>query len=512
MTALLTVGGLSVRSPAGPNLVARMSFTLARGQRLGLAGPSGSGKSLAALAIAGLLPDELHADGSVRLEGREILFLGERERAKLRGRRIAMIFQEPMTALDPIRRIGAQVAAPMEIHGLHAPAERRERATELLAAVGLARHSVPPSLFPHQLSGGQRQRVMIAAALAAEPDILLADEPTTALDSVVQRHILDLLGRLAAERDLALMLISHDPAVLRHVCDGVIELQHGEIGGRPAPGKIADRPQTLPVDATGRSDRPLLEAVGLQKRYRVPGSGSRLAVADVSVRIEAGESVGLIGSSGSGKSTLARMLVGLENPDRGEIRLDGRNPAAPDRRDHSVQLVFQDPYDSLDPRWKIGRVVAEPLAGEPLAAGERHRRVGEALREVDLPEDSVDRYPHMLSGGQRQRVAIARAIVARPRLLVLDEPVSALDQRVRGQIVELLDRLRRRHRFGLLVISHDLPVVAELCSRVLVMADGQIVERGPVAAILAAPVSDAARALKVAALGPTVAPQQIGDY
>ncbi|WP_027136040.1 nickel ABC transporter ATP-binding protein NikE [Geminicoccus roseus] len=514
MSLLLEVEDLAVRRRDATPLVEAVSFRLRRGERLGIVGASGSGKSLTTHAIAGLLPEELVASGQVRLDGKEILGLPEPARARLRGRRIAMVFQEPMTALDPARRIGAQVMAPMEIHGLGSRQERQARMEELLAAVGLPVHRHSPRAFPHELSGGQRQRVLIAAALAAEPDLLLADEPTTALDLVTQRQILDLLDELASRQGLALVLVSHDRSVIARMCSRSLEMRAGRVvratrsTGPPGPaaGSEAAAARCL-LDGA-----PILDAADLVRHYRLPDGRTWKAVDGVSLRIEVGESVGLVGASGSGKSTLSRLLTGLERPDRGQVRLDGRDPAERDAVRHSVQLVFQDPFDSLDPRWKVGRIVAEPLDHDRLARSERQARVAQALAEVELPADAAERHPHQFSGGQRQRIAIARALVARPRLVVLDEPLSALDAAVQEQVIGLLERLRIRHGLTYLLVSHDLEVVRQLCGRVLVLDEGRLVEAGLVDQVLRHPASPAARALVEAVLAPTVAPQQTRDY
>lgn len=519
MSRLLEVAGLTIRLHDGSILVEDVSFHLERGQRLGIVGASGSGKSLTAHAIAGLLPEEVRASGSVRLDGREILDLPEEERARLRGRRIATVFQEPMTALDPARRVGDQIMAPMKIHGWGARRDWPARVAALMAAVGLPPDRLPPTLFPHELSGGQRQRVLIATALAAEPDLILADEPTTALDLVTQHQILDLLESLVQQRGLALILVSHDLSVISRVCSDVLVMRGGRIvQAGPVARVLAEEVTTQkPCPAASRNPAgtlgtPLLAAEGLVRRYRLPGGAWRAALGGVDVRIEAGESVGLVGASGSGKSTLTRLLTGLEHPDAGHVRLDGQDPARRAQARHSVQLVFQDPFDSLDPRWTVGRIVAEPLDHDRLTEAQRRARVAQALREVELPVDAASRYPHAFSGGQRQRVAIARALVARPKLVVLDEPLSALDVAIQGQILDLLARLRARHGLTYLLVSHDLNVVRQLCSRVMVMEGGLIVEAGAVEKVLRRPRSLAAQALVAAMLPPTVARQQADDY
>jgi peptide/nickel transport system ATP-binding protein len=366
------------------------------------------------------------------------------------------------------------------------------------------------------LSGGQRQRVLIAAALAAGPDLLLADEPTTALDLVTQRQILDLLDELVAARGLALLLVSHDEGVIARMCPHVLVMAAGRIvrsgpAAAPSAGGAA-----LPLQAQGHPGPPaLLTATGVSRHYRLPGGAKRQAVDRVDLMVAPGEAVGLVGGSGSGKSTLVRLLTGLERPDGGVVRLDGRDPAEPAVPRHPVQLVFQDPFDSLDPRWRVGQILAEPLHGLRLTPAERHHRVLAALAEVGLPAEAASRHPHAFSGGQRQRIAIARALVAHPRLVVLDEPLSALDRPLQEQVLELLAALRRRHGLAYLLVSHDLDIVRRLCSRVLVMAEGRIVEEGPVDQVLRVPASAAARALLAARLAlpaPPVAPPKPGDY
>ena len=524
MMPLLDVENLSVSLRHGRHLVDGISLRLERGQRLGVVGRSGSGKSLMIHAIAGLLPEELVPTGSVRLDGKEILDLQEKDRAKLRGRRIGTIFQEPMTALDPVRRIGDQIRAPMDNHRLGTGCERVEKVLDLMQAVGLPPSTFSPDLFPHELSGGQRQRVVLAAALAADPDLLLADEPTTALDVVIQRQILDLLDRLVETRGLTLVLVSHDLGVISRLCENVLIMDAGKAVGAGSLQDMLSKPSYLATIRPARgqpaiSDLPadpappnLAVMRNVSRQYRLPDRSWRSALAGIDLAVGEGEAVGLVGSSGSGKSTLARLLTGLELPDSGRILLDGHDPSQEKNVRHSVQMVFQDPFDSLDPRWTVGRIVGEPLERDHLPAAERSARVAQALEEVDLPAGAELRHPHAFSGGQRQRIAIARALVARPRLVVLDEPLSALDVVVQDQVIDLLIRLQQRHRLAYLLISHDLSVVRRLCSRVVVLDRGRVVEAGPMEGVLDAPESQVTKALVEAVLVPTVAPQQGPDY
>ena len=492
-----------------------VSLTLSPGTITGLVGESGSGKSMTALAIMGLLPDGARATGSVELDGRNLLPLDDRRMSDVRGRRIGMIFQEPMTALNPLMTIGDQVAEVLtRHHGMDRDAARAV-ARQRLDRVGMPGERFPLTLYPHELSGGQRQRVAIAMATADAPDVLIADEPTTALDVTTQAQILDLLRGLVADEGMALLLITHDLAVVGTAADRVAVMQGGRIVEEGATQDLFRAPahahtrallaatrhqpaRAGPPDAA-TAGRPILQVERAVRAYTLARPAPLAphpvlrAVDDVSFTMRPGESVGLVGSSGCGKSTLTRAILGLDPLQSGRILLDGepvtaRMPAALRAR---VQVVFQDPFGSFDPRWRVDRLVAEPfhLTGRP--RGWRDR-VAQALAEVGLPPDAMRRHIHQFSGGQRQRIAIARALIIRPRLIVLDEAVSALDVQVRAQVLDLLARLRASHGIAWLFISHDLSVVRSITDRVLVMDRGRVVEDGPTDRVLDAPQSAAA--------------------
>ncbi|MFN0116117.1 MAG: dipeptide ABC transporter ATP-binding protein [Paracoccaceae bacterium] len=512
---LLSVRGLSVRLGAAP-VVSDLSFDLARGGVLGVVGESGSGKSVTALAIAGLLPDGMTARGSVRLEGDELLGLGDTAMSRRRGSQIGMVFQEPMTALNPLHTIGDQVAEPIRLHGRLPRREALDRAAGVLARVGLPRERFSLSLYPHQLSGGQRQRVAIAAAISAKPRLLIADEPTTALDVTTQGAILSLIRGLVAEDGMGLVLITHDLAVVAGLAGEIVVMRAGRAvaqgpteavfrGGESYVRSLVAATCPARRKAAAPPGAPLLSVDRATRDYPLPRPSPfaarpvRRALDAVSIELCEGESLGLVGASGSGKSTLARAILGLEALQSGVVRLAGR-PVGPGMerafRRH-MQAVFQDPYGSFDPRWRVARLVAEPfhLTGRPPDAAER---IAAALTEVGLQASDAGRFIHEFSGGQRQRIAIARALIARPKLIVLDEAVSALDVRVRAQVLELLAGLRAAHGLSYLFISHDLSVVRAVTDRVVVLDAGRIVEAGPTEAVLAAPRHPVTRALVAA--------------
>ena len=491
----------------GHRVLEGVTLDLAPGRVTGLVGESGSGKSMTALAVIGLLPEGAAATGEVVLDGTNLLTLPERALNDLRGRRIGMIFQEPMTALNPLMTIGDQVAEVLTRHHGMGRAEALAVARARLDRVGLAAPRFPLTLYPHELSGGQRQRVAIAMAIADAPDLLIADEPTTALDVTTQAQILDLLAGLVRDEGMALMLITHDLAVVAGVADRVAVMQSGRIveqGETEALFRTQSHPYTRALFAAARhqpprvavapDDTPILRVEGAVRAYRLPRPrigaphGVLRAVDGVSLSVADGESVGLVGESGCGKSTLTRAILGLDPLQGGRILLDGAPVTArmPRALRAKVQVVFQDPYGSFDPRWRVDRLVAEPfhLTGRPRNWRDR---VAEALAEVGIPAEAMSRHIHQFSGGQRQRIAIARALIIRPRLVILDEAVSALDVQVRAQVLDLLARLRASHGMAWLFISHDLSVVRRITDRVLVMEKGRIVEDGPTEAILTAP-------------------------
>ncbi|MFD2648568.1 dipeptide ABC transporter ATP-binding protein [Devosia albogilva] len=500
--SLLEATGLSVRFGV-LEAVADVAFSIAPGERFGIIGESGSGKTMTALAVSGLLPEGAAMSGSIRFDGQP-LPEDERTMARLRGKRIGMIFQEPMTALNPLMRIGAQIAEAMRIN---LPAGEPEGAVlALLEEVGLAPdHS---RRFPHQLSGGQRQRVMIAMALASEPDLLIADEPTSALDLITQRLVLDLIAEICERRRMALLFISHDLKAVAALCSRVAVMHRGrmiETGATDAVFRAPREPYTQRLVAATQLERHtgaeapsgpiLLEAEAVtrdyaSRRWLLRGPSFR-AVDSVSFTLHQGECLALVGPSGCGKTTLARVLVGLDTATSGALRFEGQSYRGADlpaelRRD--LSLVFQDPFGSFDPRLTVGQSVGEPLRLERgLDAAARRKRVETAVLAVGLDTAMLDRYPHEFSGGQRQRLAIARALVTRPKLVVLDEPVSALDVSVRGEVLALLARLRAEHGLTYVLISHDLDMVRTMADRVLVMEAGRIVEEGDPDEIFAAP-------------------------
>ena len=513
--SLLETNGLSVRFGV-LEAVADVAFSIAPGERFGIIGESGSGKTMTALAVSGLLPEGAALSGDIRFDGQP-LPQDERAMARLRGKRIGMVFQEPMTALNPLMRIGAQIAEAMRIN---LPGREPVGAVlDLLAEVGLTPDHA--ARFPHQLSGGQRQRVMIAMALASEPDLLIADEPTSALDLITQRLVLDLIAEICERRRMALLFISHDLKAVATLCSRVAVMHRGrmiETGDTAAVFRAPREPYTQRLVAATRLDdaataRPetgpiLLEAEAVtrdyaSRRWFLRGPALR-AVDAVSFALRQGECLALVGPSGCGKTTLARVLVGLDTATSGTIRFEGqayRGADLPANLRRDLSLVFQDPFGSFDPRLTVAKSVGEPLRLERgLDAAERRRRVEEAVLAVGLDVAMLDRYPHEFSGGQRQRLAIARALVTRPKLVVLDEPVSALDVSVRGEVLALLARLRAEHGLTYLLISHDLDMVRAMADRVLVMEAGRIVEEGAPQALFANPQHRLTRELAAARL------------
>ncbi|MEM8630253.1 MAG: ABC transporter ATP-binding protein [Pseudomonadota bacterium] len=506
--SLLSVRNLTVGF-GDQDVVRRVSFDLAEGQVLGLVGESGSGKSITALSVMQLLPPEARMEGAVELERRDLNHLSERTMCDVRGRDIGMIFQEPMTALNPLKTIGDQVAETLVIHGVARGARALARARFALDRVGLPEERFPLSRYPHELSGGQRQRVAIAMAVALKPKLLIADEPTTALDVTTQAQILSLLQDLVRKEGLALMLITHDLAVVSQVADQVAVMKDGQIveAGRteslfrrrhhPYTRRLFDAASYVPPRTPLRLGPPLLEVRGVVREYRLPrkgligAGGSLRAVDQVNLTVGQGESVGLVGESGCGKSTLSRAILGLEPLQGGQINLAGRKLPEPRKVPGSLrrkmQVVFQDPFGSFNPRHKVRRLVSEPFYLLRGAHGDTGTLVAEALRAVGLKPAVMDRYIHEFSGGQRQRIAIARALITRPELIVLDEAVSALDVSIRAQILDLLTELRQEFGLAYLFISHDLGVVRAITDRVYVMKAGCIVEDGPTHRVLSAP-------------------------
>nr|WP_223245451.1 ABC transporter ATP-binding protein [Streptomyces sp. CBMA156] len=614
---MLAVRGLRVdfAGPAGPVPAVRgVDLTLRRGETLGIVGESGSGKSVTALSVLGLLPRTASLSGSVRLDGRELVGLPGRELAAIRGRRIAMVFQDPLSAFTPVYRIGDQIAEAVRIHQRVDKAAARRRAAELLDLVGIPAPGRALDSFPHEFSGGMRQRAMIAMAVANEPDILLADEPTTALDVTIQAQVLDVLRTAQRETGAALVLVSHDLGVIAGTADRVAVMYAGRVvetagvdelfaaphhpyslgligalprldgrGGplvpipgtpapmaelppgcpfaarcplveerctaaepalegaaghlsacvrsaelaerRPAPAEVYPVPELPPVAGPGdRSSRtPVLSVSGLGKTFPLlKGTvfkrkvGEVYAVDGVDLDLREGETLGLVGESGSGKSTTLFELLRLGAPEAGRIELLGRDTAALTRAEAHrlralVQIVFQDPMASLDPRMPVGDIVAEPLLAQRAPREEIARRVPELLRQVGLDPEHAVRYPHQFSGGQRQRVSIARALAVRPKLLVLDEPVSALDVSIQAGVLNLLQSLKAELGLSYLFVSHDLSVIRHLADRVSVMYLGRTVEQGEVSAVFDRPRHPYTRALLSAVPLPDPAAERARD-
>ncbi|MDF2095685.1 ABC transporter ATP-binding protein [Aquibaculum arenosum] len=529
--ALLRVEGLTVRLPAGADrqhAVEDISLELQRGEILCVVGESGSGKSITANTIMGLLPRPYvePVAGRIMFEGRDLLQQPESALRALRGSRIGMIFQEPMTALNPVMRIGAQIAEVFDTHGALSRKARKAKVAELLDSVGLPEPETLGESYPFRLSGGQRQRVMIAMALALEPAILIADEPTTALDVTTQAQILALIKQIQAQRDMGVMFITHDFGVVAEIADRVAVMQLGKVVESGPARQVLDDPQHAytrrlvgsvpafePPAARPRMEgEPILRVEGLRKTFVVARGlftkGREVAAAqDVSFQIRRGETIGLVGESGSGKSTVGRCIVRLLDADGGAIRfreevdlnaLRGR-ALAPYRR--HVQMVFQDPYASLNPRRKVGRIIAEGPMAHGASRDDAMARARELLALVHLDPSAAERYPHEFSGGQRQRIGIARALALDPELLVADEPVSALDVSVQAQVLDLLEEIKQRLKLAMLFITHDLRVAAQICDRVAVMQRGRIVEYGETRQVFAEPQHDYTRSLLAAVPG-----------
>ncbi|MFE2107400.1 ABC transporter ATP-binding protein [Kitasatospora sp. NPDC059463] len=504
---VLRVTDLSVAFD-GTTAVDGVGFELAAGDTLGLVGESGSGKSTTALALLHMLPDGGRiTGGSVELAGQDLAALPERALRAVRGRRIAMVFQDPMSSLNPVLTVGKHLDEALRAHGNRPDKrERAARAVELLDLVGIPDAAGRLRDHPHQFSGGQRQRIMIALALANDAEVLVADEPTTALDPTVQQQILRLLTRINRETGTALVVISHDLGVIAQTCRRLLVMRHGRVVESGATADVLTAPRhpytkellaavprlEAPSEAAANSvpgPEPLLTVTGLRKTY---GSRRRAVTAldGVDLVLHPGETLGLVGESGSGKSTLARALVQVHAPSGGEIRFRGREFGHGGERGarRELQLVFQDPYASLNPRMTVGQIVAEPLIAHGLGdRPARARRVAELLEQVGLDPESADRHPRAFSGGQRQRIGIARALAPEPSVLICDEPVSALDVSVQAQVLDLLARLQRELGLALLFIAHDLAVVRQVSHRIAVMHRGRIVETGPADRVVTAP-------------------------
>lgn len=530
---LLQVSNLGVCFGAGEravHAVRRVDFELEAGQTLALVGESGSGKSMTALSILQLLPypRAQHPHGSIRFRGDELVGAPEQVLRRVRGDRIAMIFQEPMTSLNPLHTVEKQIGETLRLHGGLTKQGVRERILELLRLVRLPDPERRLGSYPHELSGGQRQRVMIAMALANEPDLLIADEPTTALDVTIQAEILELIKDLQRRFGMALLLITHDLNVVRKMADKVCVMQQGEVVEAATVDAIFTRPQhpytqrLIDAEPAGRpapvpgGAGEVLRAEDMRVWFPIKGGlfgrtrDYVKAVDGISLRLREGETLGIVGESGSGKTTLGLALLKLLRS-RGAIHFDGRDISRLSGRElrplrQAFQVVFQDPYGSLSPRMSIGQIVAEGLDvhGMARSSDEREAMIIQALEEVGLPAELRHRYPHELSGGQRQRVAFARALILKPRLLILDEPTSALDRSVQAQVVELLRDLQQRYRLAYVFISHDLKVVRALSHSIIVMRHGKVMEQGEAVALFERPAHPYTRALLSAAFDLTV--------
>ncbi len=510
MSLLLQVRDLSVRF--GQTVaVDNVSFDLEQGAALGVVGESGSGKSVTCRALMRLLPPTANITGSAAYDGRDLLTMPEAELNTIRGKRIAMIFQSPASHLDPLMRIGDQVAETLYKHTDLRGSAAREEVLRLLDVVRIPEPERWVRAYPHQLSGGMKQRAMIAGALACRPDLLLADEPTMALDATVQKSVLDLLAQLRREQNLSMIFVSHDLGAVAQVCDDLVVMRRSRLVESGPVARIIDAPQheytrkliashpdRLQLRAVaGASDgAPLVEARGIQIRYGgktladlfARREGGFIAVHDADLAVRPGETLGIVGESGSGKTTLARSLVGLVKPHRGTVLFDGV-PADPSGRGRvaylrEVQLIYQHPFEALSPRMRVAAAIAEPLRRHRLCPKNAvATRVSDLMEQVGLPPGLADRFPRQLSGGECQRVAIARALAFDPRVLIADEVTSALDVTLQAQVMDLLLKLQKERGLTMIFISHDLAVIRRLCNSVIVMRRGQIVERGATAAV-----------------------------
>ncbi len=527
MTPLLRVKKLSVNfSVEGGTLhaVKKVSFSIKRGETLALVGESGAGKSVTALSILQLLPypTASHPSGSIKLEGQELLGASASVLSKVRGNRISMIFQEPMTSLNPLHTIEKQVSEVLILHRKMSREAARNHTLELLHLAGLYEAEARLKAFPHELSGGQRQRVMIAMALANEPDMLIADEPATALDVTIQAQILKLLKDLQSRFDMAMLYITHDLAVVRKVSDQVCIMKDGEIVESGPKSKIFTSPshpytrhllasEPRDVATSNPGTTPIIQSDNLRVWFPIKAGILRRtvdyvkAVDGVTVKVNAGQTVGVVGESGSGKTTLALALLRLISS-KGTIYFKDHliqglryRKLRPLRRE--IQIIFQDPFGSLSPRMSIGQIIEEGLKVHRIGSTPEQREalILRAMKEVGLDPASKDRYPHEFSGGQRQRVAIARAIVLKPKLIVLDEPTSALDASVQAQFLELLHDLQREHGLAYLFISHDLKVIRSMANYIVVMQNGKVIEQGLPNEIFEKPRQDYTKALMAAA-------------
>ena len=498
------------------------SFTIRPGETLGLVGESGSGKSITALSILKLLPENASLGGSIVFDGKDLSNVSEAEIRAIRGNDISMIFQEPMTALNPLHSIEKQICEVLALHLGHRPEQARKRALELLQLVGIQEAEKKLSAYPHELSGGQRQRAMIAMALACEPKMLIADEPTTALDVTVQRQILSLLADLQQKLGMAILFISHDLNLIRHVSNRICVMKDGEIVEQGDTDQVFHQPQhPYTIDLLNAEPSGAPESVNGQNGNIIECQDVRVwfpirkgffrrtvdhvkAITDLSMHLRQGETLGIVGESGSGKTTLGLALLRLLEC-QGTIRFTGKDIQGLSQKDcrpfrREMQVVFQDPYGSLSPRMTIADIIAEGLDIHGMARGEqREQEIIRAMEDVGLDPEVRHRYPHEFSGGQRQRIAIARALVLKPKLIILDEPTSALDRTVQSQVIDLLRELQTKYNLSYIFISHDLAVVKAMSHRIMVMKDGRIIEQGSTQDIFRQPITDYTRELLNAA-------------
>jgi len=534
MSPVLAIKNLKIELPAWsdrPLAVDDVSLALAQGEILCVVGESGSGKSMLGKSLMGLLPKP-HVSitgGQIDFQGQNITQLDEHEWRKLRGQHIAMIFQEPMTALSPLMRIGQQIEEVMMVHTSMSPSQRRDLTMQLLNDVHLPDPDRVYSSYPHQLSGGQRQRVVIAMALALEPKLIIADEPTTALDVTTQAQILHLIKELQKKHGTAVLFITHDFGVVAEIADRVAVMQHGKLVEVGLAEQVLNAPTTaysrqlidaVPsltpriIQQTHTAEEPLLIVKSVSKTYAgqkswfSPSKGGVKAVQNVSLKLPKQGSLAIVGESGSGKSTLARCIIGLEHNESGQIDLEGQIINGMPRRElrpirKKIQMIFQDPFSSLNPRQKVGEIISLGPMIQGVTRDVAWEEARELLRRVGLRAEAADRYPHEFSGGQRQRIGIARALAVKPKLIVADEPVSALDVSVQKQVLELLDELREEMGLSLLFITHDLRVAATVCENILIMSKGEVVEQGTTAAVFENPSHPYTKSLLAAIPGQT---------
>ncbi|MEM7520061.1 MAG: ABC transporter ATP-binding protein [Pseudomonadota bacterium] len=528
---ILDVAGLTVALPPGldrPNAIEDISFSVGAGEIVCVVGESGSGKSVTAQAVMGLLPKALiPSAGETLLQGEDTLAAQPNRLRDLRGTKMAMIFQEPMTALSPVARVGEQISEMLEIHTDMSASQRRARAIEIMDHVHLPDPEKMVDSFPHQLSGGQRQRIMIAMALVLDPSLLIADEPTTALDVTTQAQILKLVKEMQERRGTGVLFITHDFGVVAEIADRIVVMQHGRIveqGGRDAVLRnpreaytqmlMSSVPSMVPPKREVVTGEQAIEVTKLNKVYGRTGWLSRdrivHAAQDIDLYVRKGETLGIVGESGSGKSTVARCIARLIDPTSGSISLHGLEIASMSEsklRPHrsKVQIVFQDPYRSLNPRRTIGQSLVEAPVNFGASPDDALKEARDLMELVGLSPDALDRYPHQFSGGQRQRICIARALMVKPDVLIADEAVSALDVSVQAQVLDLLNDIRDRYDLAMLFITHDLRVAAQICDRLIVMQNGVVVEQGPTAQVYANPADAYTRLLLDAAPGTNVA-------